>query len=414
MINLLELLIAYRFIRSKRKDSFISVVSLFSLIGMILGVSTLIIVMSIMNGYHKEFVKNILGIQGHITIVKPNNKFTDYVDFSDKIERIKQVEFAAPIIIEQSLFVAGNKASGGFVRGIEPEKLGLKLLLKDAINTDALDRFKNHEGVIVGINLADQLKLSIDDTIKIVTTESSSTFIGNIPRSKSFKVIGFFDVGLYQYNSTTIFMDLAAAQTLYKFPEAVGEIEVMLDDTKYISQVKQQISKLSQDHIKVIDWESAQDKWLNALKTERNVMFLILILIILVAVFNIISSLIMLVKDKTKSIAILRTMGLSQSSLIKIFIICGSMIGFIGSMGGVALGSLLAFNIDNIKIYLEKFTGNVLFDPMIYFLTHLPSDINITDICLIFSISFGFSIIATIYPAYRATTILPAEVLRYE
>lgn len=414
MLKFFEIMIAIRFLRSKRKDGFISVVSLFSLIGIALGVATLIIVMSVMNGYHTEFVRNILGIQGHITAVATNGKFPNYVQFSDEVERIKAVDFAAPIIVEQSMFLSGEHASGGVVRGIEPEKLGLKPMIKDAISFEDLDRFRKNEGVLVGITLARQLQVGIGDTIKIVTPEMSSTLLGSIPRIKSFKVAGVFDVGLYQYNSTTIFMPLADAQTLYKFQNTASEIEIMVQSPSDVEAVKSTIAGFAGDSVQLVDWEMAQGKLLNALKVERNVMFLILTLIILVAVFNIVSSLIMLVKDKSKSIAILRTMGATKSSVIKIFMLAGSLIGLIGASIGVVLGALIASNIETIKVFLEKMTGVSLFDPVIYFLTHLPSEMQISNVILVFSISFGFSIIATIYPAYRASKLMPTEVLRYE
>ncbi len=413
MLKFFEIMIAIRFLRSKRKDSFISVVSLFSLIGIALGVATLIIVMSVMNGYHIEFVRNILGIQGHITAVASNGRFTHYVEFSDEVERIKAVDFVAPIIIEQSMFLHGDRASGGVVRGIEPEKLGLKPMIKDSISYKDLERFRNNEGVLVGVTLARQLRVDVGDTIKIVTPDMSSTLLGSVPRIKSFKVIGVFDVGLYQYNSTTIFMPLAEAQILYKFPNSSSEVEIMLQNPDDIEPVKAAISSFTHNSIQLVDWEMAQGNLLNALRVERNVMFLILTLIILVAVFNIISSLIMLVKDKSKSIAILRTMGATKASIIKIFMLAGSLIGLIGSSIGVILGALISTNIETIKIYLEKLTGATLFDPVIYFLTHLPSEMQVSSVILIFCISFGFSVIATIYPAYRASKLMPTEVLRY-
>ncbi len=413
-MNFFEIMIAIRYLRSKRKDSFISVVTLFSLIGIALGVATLIIVMSVMNGYHTEFVKNILGIQGHITAVSTNGKFTQYVYFSDQVEKIKPVEFAAPIIVEQSMFLGKDRASGGVVRGIEPEKLGLKPLIKDAIGFEDLERFKRHEGVLVGNALARQLNVGVGDSIRVVTPDMSSTLLGSLPRTKSFKVVGLFDVGLYQYNSSTIFMPLEDAQVLYRFPNSVSEIEIMVDRPEDVEKVKEAITAFAGNSVKLVDWEMSQEKWLTALKVERNVMFLILTLIILVAVFNIISSLIMLVKDKAKSIAILRTMGASKASVIKIFMIAGSLIGLTGASIGVVLGVLISTNIETIKVALERLTGITLFDPVIYFLTHLPSEMQLSNVILVFAISFGFSIIATIYPAYRASKLMPTEVLRYE
>lgn len=415
MIKNFEWLIALRLLRSKRKEGFISVVSMFSLIGIALGVATLIVVMSVMNGYHIEFVKNILGIQGHITVVSSHGgHFHNYTGFSDQVEKIKGVEFVAPIILEQGMFVSNSRAGGGVVRGIEPEKLALKPLVTESIPHEMLEDFKKGKGLLIGSALAEQLNVVTGDTIKIVTPESSSTILGSIPRTKSYKVAGIFDLGLYQYNATTIFMPLSDAQLLYKYGNTVGEIEVIANSPDKLDDIKNDITQFAGGSVRMVDWEMAQEKWLSALAVERNVMFFILTLIILVAVFNIISSLIMLVQDKSKAIAILRTMGATKGSVIKIFMISGSMIGFIGSVSGVALGTLIASNLDSIKTVLESVTGTKLFDPVIYFLTKLPSDLEISNVILVFCMSFGFSVISTIYPAYRASKLMPTEVLRYE
>jgi lipoprotein-releasing system permease protein len=406
--------IAMRFLRSKRKEAFISVVSGFSLIGIALGVATLIVVMSVMNGYHKEFLKNILGIQGHITIASRNHKVEDYVNVSDEIERIKNIQFTAPIIIEQGLVVSKNGTSGAVMRGIDPEKLALKPLIKDAVADCDLAALRTGGGIILGEALARSIGVSRGDDVKIVIPNSSSTVVGNIPKSKTFKVIATFDIGLYQYNSTTVFMNLEDAQKLFKYGNSVSEIEIIVDNQKSLEQVKSSLFNQFGSTYAIVDWEMSQAKWLNALAVERNVMFFILTLIILVAVFNIISSLIMLVKDKSKAIAILRTMGMSRSEVVQIFVIAGSFIGFLGSTIGVIIGSLFAMNIDNLKVMLESLTGKTLFDPVVYFLSHLPSDVYFSDIISIFLMSLVFSILSTIYPSFRAANMRPIEVLPYE
>ena len=235
-----------------------------------------------------------------------------------------------------------------------------------------------------------------------------------MPRIKSFKVIGVFDVGLYQYNSTTIFMPLKDAQLLFKYTNSISEVEIIVANPEKMDQVKAEIAQISGPNIRLVDWKLAQEKWLTALAVERNVMFLILTLIILVAIFNIVSSLIMLVKDKARGIAILRTMGATKGSIIKIFILCGAILGFTGTFIGAILGITFAINIERIKGWLESITGNQLFDPVIYFLTKLPSDLDPASVFVIISMSLLFSLISTIYPAYRASKLMPAEILRYE
>lgn len=414
MIKPFEWLIATRYLRSKRKDSFISVVGIFSLVGIALGVATLIVVMSVMNGYHKIFLNNILGIQGHLVAVNTTGKFSDYDSYAEEISKIQGVKFVAPIVIAQSMAVKDSYSSGVIVRGISADKLEQKPLVKNSIKPNVLEEFKKGEGVIVGVDLARTLRLRAGDELKIITTDTTSTVFGSIPRIKTFRVAGTFDVGLYQHNSTTIFMPLDQAQQLYRYGDTVTEVEIMTADPENMDRLKNAIKNVSGNHIALVDWRKAQDKWLNALAVERNVMFLILTLIILVAVFNIISSLIMLVKEKSRGIAILRTIGTPRTSILKIFMICGSMLGFIGTMIGAILGIIFALNIENIRRFLESLTGTTLFDPVIYFLTKIPSDLDIVSVIFIVLLSIFFSVISTIYPALRASSLKPTEVLRYE
>ena len=414
MIKPFEWLIATRYLKSKRKDSFISVVGIFSLVGIALGVATLIVVMSVMNGYHKIFLNNILGIQGHLVAVNTTGKFSDYDSYAEEISKIQGVKFVAPIVIAQSMAVKDSYSSGVIVRGISADKLEQKPLVKNSVKPNVLNEFKKGEGVIVGIDLARTLRIKAGDEVKIITTDTNSTVFGSIPRIKTFRVAGTFDVGLYQHNSTTIFMPLDQAQQLYRYGDTVTEVEIMTTDPENMDRLKNAIKNVSGNHITLVDWRKAQDKWLNALAVERNVMFLILTLIILVAVFNIVSSLIMLVKEKSRGIAILRTIGTPRTSILKIFMICGSMLGFIGTFIGAVLGISFALNIENIRRFLESLTGTSLFDPVIYFLTKIPSDLDIVSVIFVVLLSLFFSVISTIYPALRASSLKPTEVLRYE
>lgn len=411
---MLEIEIALRFLRSKRKEAFISIVTGFSLIGIALGVAILIIVMSVMNGYHREFMKNILGMQGHLTVASHSGRITGYNELADKIEKIKGVEIANPVIIEQGMFLSKEKAAGGFVRAIAPDKLILKPLIRETISTASISAFERGDGILMGVSLARSLRVSIGDYVKVIAPELSSTMVGSIPRSKSFKIVGLFDVGLYQYNSSTVFMTLSDAQAMYRFQNAVSEIEIVAANIEDVNIIKMEVAGIMSSGMDVVDWEQAQDKWLNALKVERNVMFLILTLIVCVAAFNIVSGLIMLVKDKAKSIAILRTMGMRASSVVRVFVICGSVIGVVGSCTGVVIGSLIAYNIESLRQFLQSLSGVNMFDPVVYFLTHLPSEVRVSNILFVLLISICFSLIATIYPAYRAARLQPTKILRYE
>jgi lipoprotein-releasing system permease protein len=414
MIKLFEWMIAIRYLRSKRKDSFISVVSGFSMVGIMLGVATLIIVLSVMKGFHNEFLKHVLGIQGHITLVHETGKFKEYNSLVEEVGKVDGVDFIAPLVIGQGMVVNGKFSSGVVVRGIEPEKFMRKPLAKDSILPEVGEEFLQHKGIILGIALARELHVRPGDTIRLVAPSQSVTFAGMLPRTKNYKVIGTFDVGLQTYNATTMFMPLSDAQLFFNSENAVTEVEVMVRNPDEINNVKERIGKVVGESAIIIDWKRAQAKFLNALEVERTVMFLILTLIILIAVFNIISSLIMLVKDKAKNIAILRTIGASKTSIVKIFVICGSVIGITGTFLGAVFGIAFATNIEAIRHFLEHALGTELFDPVVYFLTRLPSELEISSVILVVSMSLFFSILSTIYPAWRASRLMPVEVLRNE
>lgn len=412
--NSFELLIAFRYLRSKRKESFISIVSGFSLIGIALGVATLIIVMSVMNGYHVELLKRILGINGHITITNSSSTIKNYDSYVSKIKQIDGVTFVAPVLINQTVVSANNTTSGALIRSMDAQSLQNKPLVRDSISLTAMKQFEEGKGLILGVTLAKQLNVKAGDFVKIISSQTSTTIAGSIPRMKTYKVIGTFDVGMYEYNVTTIFMPIKDAQLFFQKPNAVSDIEVMVKNPENLEDVKAHIAASFNEPLKMVDWAMINSSLFDALAVERNVMFLILTLIIIVAAFNIISSLIMLVKDKATNIAILRTMGASKKSVLTIFIICGSLIGFIGTIFGAMLGILFSMNIESIRTFLQSITGVKLFDPVIYFLTQLPSSVDFFEVMMIICISLLISLLATIYPAWRAARLMPAEVLRYE
>lgn len=412
--NNFELLIAFRYLRSKRKESFISIVSAFSLIGIALGVATLIVVMSVMNGYHVELLKRILGINGHITITNSSSHIQNFPDYVTKISEIEGVTYVAPIILNQAVVTANKNSSGALIRSMDLKSLQSKPLVNESISLSTLKQFEQGNGLILGVSLAKQLNVRVGDFVKLISPQTSVTIVGSIPRMKNYKVIGTFDVGMYEYNVSTIFMPLKEAQLFFKMPDAVSDIEVMVKNPEKLEDIKAAIASTFNEPLKMVDWSMINSSLFDALTVERNVMFLILTLIILVAAFNIISSLIMLVKDKSTNIAILRTMGATKNSIIRIFIICGSLIGFIGTSFGAILGIAFSTNIESIRGFLQNLTGVTLFDPVIYFLTQLPSSVDFFEVFVIVSISLVISLLATIYPALRAAKLMPAEVLRYE
>ncbi len=416
MFSKLEFLIAIRYLKSKRKEGFISVIAIFSFIGIMIGVATLIIVMSVMNGFRYELIERILGINSHLTVYSKEHKIANYQNLVEQIKKIDGVIYANPIIESQAMLSTKNKNAGGLIRGIKVSDLQNKNLIKENITAGNLGKIADKNSVLIGSILAQNLNLQIDDPIKIISGETNETIIGAIPRIKTYKVAGIFDSGMYEYDSTTIFMNFEMAQIHFRLGNSASAIEVFTKNPSDLEQIKLAIyeSLIDNNGLYFNDWQQANSSFIEALKVESTVMFFILTLIILVAVFNIISSMIMLVNDKNKNIALLRTLGMSKNAILRIFLICGSMIGFLGTIFGLIIGIIFSANINNIKLFLESITDSTLFNPAIYFLSTLPSRILISDVILITSMSFTLSFLATLYPAYKASKANPAEILRYE
>ena len=421
MFSKLEFAIAFRYLKSKRKEGFISITAIFSLVGITIGVATLIIVMSVMNGFRYELVNRILGINSHLTIQKPESAINDYENLVEKIKNSPLVKFSNPIIEAQAMISANNKNGGAVIKGIKLNDLKNKKLIVENIIAGSVEAINQRNKVIIGSNIALQMNLKIDDEIKIISANTAQTIMGAIPRIKSYKVGGIFQSGLYEYDSSTIFSNFEMAKIHFNFNDTVSTIEIFGNNPENLEELKLAINQIinsgnlkTLDQFYIFDWQESNSGFIDALKVESTVMFLILTLIILVAAFNIISTMIMLVNDKNKNIALLRTMGMSPNNIMKIFLICGSTIGFIGTFLGSIIGISFAYNINNIKLWLESFTKSELFNPAIYFLSTLPSKILISDLVIIITMSLLISFLATISPAYKASKSNPAELLRYE
>jgi len=418
MFSKLEFMIAIRYLMSKRKEGFISIIAIFSFVGIILGVATLIIVMSVMNGFREELIERMLGMNAHITVYHEDGKIMDYEEHVAEIRQISGIKHANVLVEGQVMASSEGYNSGAMVRGIKKEDLKNKQLIANTIVGD-IEKFEGRNNIILGTDLARTLNIVVGERVKLIAPETNTTIIGSIPRMKTYTVVGLFKSGMYEYDSTTIFMPLEAAQIHFKYRNSASAIEIITDNVDNVNKVSTTLHKFyaekgtAKDMI-IVDWQDANASFISALKVERNVMFIILTLIILVAAFNIISSLIMLVNDKAKNIALLRAMGATKGSIMRIFFICGFLIGIVGTFSGTVLGIVLASNIEGIKTLLESMTGASLFDPTIYFLSNLPSKIIPSDIILIVSMSLGLSFLATLYPSYKATKQNPAEVLRYE
>ncbi len=415
MFSKLEFLIAVRYLKSKRKEGFISVIAIFSFIGIMIGVATLITVMSVMNGFRHELVSRILGINSHISIYSREGKIKNYQEIIDQLKTNENINFVNPIVESQGMISVNGKNIGGLVRGISVKDLNNKTLISQNVIEGNINSLDNKNFVVIGSTIAQSMNLRVGDSLKIISAETNDTIIGAIPRIKTYKVGGVFSSGLYEYDSSTIFMNYEMSQIHFRFKQSATNIEIFLKEINKIELVKKAINQQinQNDEFIIADWQSANSGFIEALKVESTVMFFILTLIILVAVFNIISSMIMLVNDKNKSIALLRTLGMTKFSVMRIFLICGSSIGFFGTMLGLIIGIAFSSNINNIKLWLESFTDTALFNPAIYFLSTLPSKIFISDILIISTMSLTFSFLATLYPAYKASKSNPSDILRY-
>ena len=409
-----ERLVAKRYLRAKRKEGFISVITGFAFTGIALGVATLIIVMSVMNGFRHELLSRILGINGHIGIMSPlGYPFNNYKEAVKDLAEIEHVQVVIPMIENQLLVSAGKAAEGAMVRGLRAEDLMKKPILANSMKNVDLKDFSG-DNVIMGVRLATKMGIVPGDKITLISPNGKVTAFGSVPRMKSYQVIGTFDVGMYEYDSNFIFMPLEAAQTYFGLKGAVTHIDVTLDDESVLRSVRKVIEESVGAGAYVYDWKQSNAAFFNAIDVERNVMFLILTLIILGAAFNIITGLIMLVKDKGRDIAVLRTMGASKGMIMRIFFMDGAFIGVVGTSIGLILGLWFCHNIENIRQFLQNIAGRDLFSAEIYFLSKLPARVDNLEVLTVALISLLLSFLATLYPAYRAAKFDPVEALRYE
>lgn len=408
-----ERMVAFRYLRARRKEGFISVIAGFSLAGIGLGVATLIVVMAVMNGFRQELLSRILGINGHLGVYGAGPVLTDFDPLADAIRKLPGVTRVIPTIEGQVMASAGGGAAGAIVRGVRPDDLlAREIITKDLVGS-AQD-FRDGDSVLIGHRLAEKLGLGVGDTITLISPKGNATAFGTVPRLRGYRIAGTFKVGMFEYDSGFIFMPLDAAQTYFKLPDAVTQIEVFTTNPDRVPDLRNEIFRIAGGSVRLYDWQQANASFFNAIQVERNVMFLILTLIILVAAFNIISSLIMLVKDKGRDIAILRTMGATRGMILRIFFLAGASVGVVGTVCGTVLGVLFATNIEGIRQFIQSIIGRELFAAEIYFLTQLPARVDPSEVVTVVLMALGLSFAATIYPAWRAAKLDPVEALRYE
>jgi len=408
-----ERMVAFRYLRARRAEGFVSVIAIFSLLGIALGVATLIIVMSVMNGFRAELVGRILGLNGHMAIYGETNRLTDFEAAAARVREVPGVVGATPLVEGQVMATSDAGAAGALVRGIRPEDIRSRKLIADNIVAGSLDEFDG-DGIAVGERLARRLGAGVGSRISLIAPEGTDTAFGTMPRLKTYNVAALFNVGFYEYDNSFIYVPLRSAQIFFRMPEAVTDLEVFVDNADQVGRIGRQIAAALGGRVRVVDWMQANSTLVNAVEIERNVMFLILTLIILVAAFNIISGMIMLVKDKGRDIAILRTMGASRGMVLRIFMLSGASIGVVGTVTGFALGVLFTENLEALRQFLQNVLQVKLFAAEIYFFTRIPAQLNAGEVATVVGMALALSFLATLYPSWRAARLDPVEGLRYE
>lgn len=419
MFGSFERMVAKRYLRARKGERFVSIIAIFSLIGIALGVGTLIVVMAVMNGFKADLLGRILGLNGDLSVYSQSydgpTSLRGYNNLSNRIEQMPHITSAIPFIEGQVLISAGNFNSGGMVRGMTASGLEKLKVISKTLDPTVLKQFQGDDVIIIGETLADQANLGVGSRLTLISPKGSATVMGNIPRIKSYRIIGIFDSGMHEYNSSYVFLPMQAAQKYFQIDDEVTGIQIFSNDSTHIQTVTHQLeNSFRNDNLKFVDWTQSNNAFFGAVQVEQNVMFLILALIILVAAFNVISSLIMMVKDKTRDIAILRTMGASRGAIMRIFLMCGASVGVTGTLIGTILGILFCKNIEHIRQGLQKITGTNLFNPEVYYLEHLPAKLDWSDVIQVVSMALFLSLLATLYPSWKAAKTDPVEALRNE
>ncbi len=452
MFGPFERTVAGRYLRARRGERFVSVIAIFSLAGIALGVATLIIVMSVMNGFKSDLLGRILGLNGDLSIYATGPSLTDYDALAARVRAVPGVTDAVPLVEGQVLLSTDRGSSGGLVRGVRGADLRNLHEISDNIRAGSLDAFgagaaapatpagvvpgtaaagrspaaaapaqaPAEDGIAIGLTLAQRFGLAVGSKLTLVSPDGAATAFGTVPRVRAYRVVAIFQAGLNDYDSTFVFLPLAAAQVFFQKPGQATQISVKVADPERVTPVTRAIRAALDAQpppggpVRVVDWTQSNNSFFAAIQIEQNVMFLILTLIILVAAFNVVSSLIMMVKDKTRDIAVLRTLGAGRGAIMRIFLMCGASVGVTGTLIGTALGVVFCANIERIRLVLQSITGTDLFNPEVYYLEHLPAKLDWREVAQVIVMALVLSLLATLYPSWRAARTDPVEALRHE
>jgi len=415
MIRPFELFVGLRYIRPQRRDHFVSFISLISILGIIVGITALITVLSVMNGFGKELRGRILGVISHVTVTGVNGTLHDWQAVDKKVATDPRVVAAAPYVAGQAMIARGKNVSGTLVRGILPDYERKVSELANKVIEGNLDDLKPGSfGLVIGSALAWKLDLTVGSSVSIVVPQAQTTPAGMMPRFKRFTVVGIFRADMYEYDSGLVLMHLADAAKLYRLGDVVSGLRLRVTDVDRAPFIAFDIDRLLGMDYRARDWTREHGNFFRALKIEKTAMFIILLLIVAVAMFNVVSTLVVIVTEKQADIAILRTLGASPGNILAVFMIQGAFVGVVGTIVGTACGVLLAFNVETIVKGIEAVFSTTFIAADVYFISELPSDVHWNDVFFIAGASLVLGLLSTIYPAWRASRVQPAEALRYE
>jgi lipoprotein-releasing system permease protein len=413
-----EWFIGLRYLKAKRKQTFISIITVISIVGVTVGVTAMIIVLSVFSGFEKTLKEKILGTQAHLVVLKASQQGMDhYEEVLKQVQEVKGIVSAAPFILNQVMLSSESNVTGAVIKGIDPDRVGKVTELAHNMKAGGLHDLKGESdspGIILGVELAKNLGVSLNDAIQVISPLGTITPMGMMPKMKRFRVVGVFYSGMYEYDNTMAYVSIEGAQKFFGMGARVSGIEIKTNDIYQVKEIGKEMRKKLGFPFWTKDWMEMHRNLFSAMKLEKIMMFIILVLIILVAAFNIISTLIMVVMEKYKDIAILKSMGASSKGILKIFVIEGLVTGVVGTVLGTILGLVVVFNLSGIQGLLEKLLGLKILASDVYYIDKLPSEVNPLDIALIVMTAILISLLATLYPSWRASKLDPAEALRYE